>query len=246
VSATRTISAIVANDGRRLLRDQFLLGAAAYIAACAIALRWLVPWLEAELAAENGFILAPYVPLGVSYFVLVNTSVLTGTLGGFLLLETREERTIKALLVTPTPLAVHLGTLAAGIVLAGVVITIALSALVGVGIPTWPGVVVSAAVGAPTGVVLALILATAASNKVEAFAVMKLSSVLGLVPVVGYFLPEPLQYLAGIAPPYWACKIWWLSAAGESGGGWLVLPGVLVSVAWIALLVRRFGVAARR
>ncbi len=244
--AARAIRAILTHDGLRLLRDQFLLGASLYVAGCAIALRWLVPWLEAELLRENGFELAPYVPLGVSYFVLINASVITGMLGGFLLLETREERAMQALLVTPTPLSVHLGTLAAVVVTAGFGITVVLSALVGVGIPGWDAVLLSSLLGAPTGFVMALILATAASNKVEAFAVMKLTSIIGLVPVAGSFLPEPLQYAVGIAPPYWACKIWWMAAAGESGWGWLVVPGLLVSAGWIAFLLPRFERAARR
>lgn len=246
MTVARSIPAILGNGTLRLARDQFLLGAATYVAGCAIALRWLVPWLRASLLGENQFDITPWVPLGVSYFVVINASVITGILGGFLLLETREERTVKALLVTPTPLGVHLGTLSAVIVASGAATTAALSALVGVGVPSWDAVIASAFLGAPTGVIMALILATVASNKVEAFAVMKLTSILGMVPVAGYFLPEPLQYLVGLAPPYWACKIWWLAAAGDPGWGWCVLPGVLVSAAWIALLLPRFGIAARR
>ncbi len=246
MTTSRAISAVLGNGLLRLLRDQFLLGATAYVVGCAIAMRWVVPWLQAELIRENGFDIAPYVPLGVSYFVLVNASVITGMLGGFLLLEMREERTVKALLVTPTPLALHLGLLSAVILLAGLGTTAALSALVGVGIPGWDALLVSAALGAPTGIVMALILGTVADNKVEAFAVMKLTSILGLLPVGGFFLPEPLQYVVGLTPPYWACKIWWVAAAGEEGWAWLVLPGLLVSAGWIALLLPRFERAARR
>ena len=246
MTAARSIPAILTTDTLRLLRDQFLLGATAYVAGCAVALRWLVPWLQAELLAENQFDLGPYIPLGVSYFVLVNASVITGMLGGFLLLETREEGAIKALLVTPTPLAVHLGTLSVVILAAGFGITIALSGLVGIGIPGWSAVVACALVGAPSGVVTALIVATVASNKAEAFVVMKLTALLGMLPVAGFFLPEPLQYVVGVAPPYWACKMWWVAAAGEPGWAWFAIPAAIVSVAWIALLLPRFDVAARR
>lgn len=246
MSALKAARAILANDMTRLLRDRFLLGTAAYIMSCAVALRWLVPWLEGELMGGSGFDIGPYTPLGVSYFVLVNSSVLTGMIGGFLLLESREERAIKALLVTPTPLSLHLGTLAAVIITAGLILAAALAAAVGVGTPGWQPVMVSAALGAPTGVVIALILATVASNKVEAFAVMKMTSFLGLIPVGAFFLPEPFQYAAGLFPPYWACKIWWVAAEGGGTWLWMVAPGALVSAAWIALLLRRFITVAYR
>ncbi|MCB9745352.1 MAG: hypothetical protein H6740_22430 [Alphaproteobacteria bacterium] len=234
------VAAIVRNDLRRVLRDQFLLGMAVYILGMAVAMRWLLPWVQGELLAAQGFDLTPYYALGVSYFVLVNASVLTGLVAGFLLLETREERTIHALRVTPVPLSVHLGTLGGLVVLSGFVLTTALSLLIGLGVPAPGPMLLAAALTAPTGVTMALILATAASNKVEAFAVMKIVAVLGMLPLGGYFVPEPAQWLVGLAPPYWGCKLWWMAAAGEPGWGWLVIPGVLVSGAWVGVLLRRF------
>jgi fluoroquinolone transport system permease protein len=246
MGTSRAVGAILRTDGLRLVRDQFLLGASAYVAGCAIALRWVVPWAEAELLRENNFDLAPYVPMGVAYFVVVNASVITGMLGGFLLLESREERTLEAMRVAPTPLGVHLGTLGSVVFLAGVAITIVLSALVGVGVPDWGAVAISALLGAPSGVIMALMLATIASNKVEAFAAMKLISLLGLLTVAAFFVPEPLQYVFGLVPPYWACKIWWLASDGDPSWPHLVAPGVIVSSLWIRWLVPRFLAAARR
>jgi len=243
---TRAMGAVLATDARRLLRDRFLLGASVYIMACALALRWLLPWLQGEVLSSSEVDIASYFGLGVSYFVLINASVLTGMVGGFLLLETREERTVKALLVTPTSLTVPLGTLMGVVLLSGTLIAFALGLAVGVGVPD-PGAALTAAlVGAPTGIVMMLILATVASNKVEAFAVMKMTSFLGLLPVGAYFLPEPWQYLAGVVPPYWACKMWWLAEAGEAGWAWMVVPGLLVSAAWIFWLLGRFRAAAYR
>lgn len=239
----RSLPATLRADFRRVLRDRFLVGASAYILACAVATRWIAPWLQSELMASSGFDVGPYLPLGVSYFVVVNASVFTGLVGGFLLLETREENTVQALLVTQTPLVVPVGALGLVVFLAGAATTTVLASVVGVGVPPFVSVIASALVGAPTGVVMMLGLATAASNKVEAFAVMKLTALLGMVPVGAYFLPEPWQLVAGVAPPYWGCKIWWAAASGEPWG-WAFAPGVLVSATWIVLLVRRLRVAA--
>ncbi len=235
----RSVPSILLTDLRRLLRDRFLLGTAAYIIGLALALRWVIPWLTAELATRSGFDLEPYLPLGVSYFVLVNASVLTGLVGGFLLLEQREERTLQAVLVTPTPISVQIGTLSMVLVATGAALALVESAAVGVGVPPWPATVTAALLGAPSGVVMALLLVTLAANKVEAFAVMKVTSVVGLVPVVAWFVPDPWQLLAGIVPPYWACRIWWAAAAGEPWGVY-VLPGLAVTTAWIWALASRF------
>ncbi len=240
----KKIRAIITMDLRRLLRDKFLLGTALYIMGVAVALRWLVPWFQSRLLEGTGFDIATHVPMGVSYFVLVNSSVLTGMLGGFLLLEEREERTLPALMVTPTPLAVQLVTLGGMIVLAGTLIPIVLSIAIGVGVPPLGAAVVTSVAGAPMGVALALMLATVATNKVEALAAMKFTSILGLVPVGAYFLPGPWQYLAGVVPIYWPCKMWWLAAAGETGWAWMIAPAIVTSVVWIGVLARRFSATA--
>ncbi len=244
MSLARSVPAIVRNDLRRLLRDQFLTGGAAYIILVAVALRWVIPWVEGELYASSGVDVAPYVPVAVSYFVLVNASVLTGLIGGFLLLEQREERTIRALLVCPPPVGVSLGVVSVLIVLAGTVLAFVEGLIVGRGIPPLGPMAVAAGLCAPTGIVMALALATLADNKVQAFAALKITGVAGLLPVVAWFVPEPWQYLAGLMPPYWACKIWWVAAEGGASWQWMVLPGIGVSAAWIAVLARRFRAVA--
>lgn len=85
---------------------------------------------------------------------------------------------------------------------------------------------------------MALTLATMASNKVEAFAIMKITAFAGFIPIAAFFLPEPHQYMAGIMPHYWGCKLWW-SATQGSPSYWVILPGILVSAAWIAFLMPR-------
>ena len=242
---SRAVPAILRNDARRLLRDRFLLGASAYIVGISIALRWLIPLAQAELLASTGFDIGPHVPMGVSYFIVVNASVLTGMVSGFLLLETREERAISALRVTQVPLWVHLATLGAVAMAAGTVLATLEALVVGVGTPPLGAVVAAAALGSPMGLVFALLLATVASNKVEAFAVMKITSILGLVPVGAYFLPEPWQLLGGVVPVFWGCKLWWVAAAGEGGWAWLLLPGLAVSALWIGVLLWRFQRVAR-
>jgi fluoroquinolone transport system permease protein len=236
----RTLPVLVRHDLRRLLRDRFLLGTSAYILVLTVAMRWALPWGTARLLAETGFDATPWLPLVSSYFVLVNTTVLTGLLAGFLLLETREERTLAALRVTPMPLWHLFVELGLAVVLVGTATVVVEGLILGVGTPTLPGLLLTGLLVAPHGLVLALLLATQAANKVEAFAVLKITSVIGLVPIAAFFLPEPVQLVAGVVPPYWACRVWWDLAAGGSVDPLLVVGGVVCSAAWIAAWMHRF------
>jgi fluoroquinolone transport system permease protein len=246
MSKTTAVKAMMVLDMRLLLLDRFLLGGAAYIIAIAVALRWLWPWLASELMTSMDFDISPYASLGFSFFILVNASVLTSMIGGFLLLDTREEATIKALLVTETPLSLRLSVLAGLIIVSGFVLTVFEAAVIGIGVPPWPAVIVAALLGAPSGMVMALMLATLASNKVEALAVMKITAFMGMVPIGAYFLPEPYQFICGIIPVYWACKIWWMAAAGQAGWIWMALPGTLVTTGWLVVFWRKFTTIAYR
>jgi len=236
---TRSVPGILRTDLVRVLRDRFLLGTSAYIVGLAIVLRWVLPWITAELRTRAGFDLTPYHTLIVSYFALANAGTVSGVVAGFLLLEQREERTVQAMLVTPTPLAVPLGVLGTAVVLTSTTLALVQAAVVGIGLPPWGPAVVAALLVGPSGAVLALLTATLADNKVEAFAVLKITGLMAAVPLVAWFVPEPWQLAMGVVPQYWACKIWW---AAEAGAPWAVHvgPAVVVSGAWLAILVHRF------
>ena len=81
---------------------------------------------------------------------------------------------------------------------------------------------------APT---LALVLAIAAPNKVAGFAVAKVMNSVNLLPVLAYFVPLPLQYVAGLFPTYWPMRALWSAASGESYGAYLVLGTVISGLA---------------
>ena len=240
MSVLKAVPAILKTDGRRLLRDRFLVSAAFYVMGTALVMRWLIPWMQGEILAKAAFDITPYIPMGVSYIILINTSVLTGIVGGFLLLESREERVIDAIRISPTPLSVHLLTYAVVLTIVGIAVATAESLLLGVGIPPWPAMLVSAALCAPSGMISALIISSVASNKVEAFAVIKLTTFMGFIAPGAFFLPEPYLYLAGVVPQYWACKIWWVAASGSGDWAWFILPGLLSTAMWLVAMVFYF------
>ena len=246
MSRLASVTRLLRNDGRRLARDRFLLGSAAYLAGVSLAMRWLLPWLSRALERRRAFDLEPYYGLVVSYFVLFLAAVLVGMIGGFLLLGSREDRSIRALLVCPVPIRDYLAGDCIAMVIATTIIAIAESALIGVGRPGWPAtilIVLTGALGAP---ICALYLATFADNEVDAFAQLKIVGASGLILLGVYFLDPPWQYLACLFPPYWFVKAWWIAEAGGDGWALWLLGGVVVSVGILVLLLDRFETVARR
>lgn len=243
-SRRASVVAVLRSDVRRLARDRFLLGSAAYLVGVSLAMRWVLPWLSKAVLARRGFDLAPYHGLVTSYVVVFLSTVLVGMIGGFLLLESREDRTIRALLVSPLPMRAYLFGASAAMVAGAFGIAFVEALLVGAGRPPWPALVPITLTGALAAPVFAFYLATFATNKLEAFAHLKILGASGLILPGAYFLDPPWRYLAGLFPPYWTAEAWWIAEAG--GGAWMacLLWGAVVSTAVLVLLVARFETVA--
>jgi fluoroquinolone transport system permease protein len=89
-------------------------------------------------------------------------------------------------------------------------------------------IIVVASLSAP---LLALVLAVAAPNKVAGFAVVKVLNAVNLLPVVAYFVPRPVQFVAGVFPTYWPMRAFWSAAVGEAFAEYLVVGAVVSALA---------------
>ena len=236
---TTTLGALAWSDGLRLVRDRFLVGMVAYVLFMAVAIRFAIPWMTERFAPT--FDLTPYFPLLNSYISIVTGALITGVIGGLLLLETREERTIDALRVSPLPLP-RLLSAEAFFAYVGAIPFIAVTAVVvDVGLPTTTAGFVGAVVGgAAFAPVVAVSLATFSRDKVEAFAVMKGIGFIALVPVAAWFAPEPWQWFVVVVPPFAAAKAWWVAAAG--GTTWIAwaIAALVVNGLALRLIIPRW------
>ncbi len=246
MTSTAAVMGMLRTDGLRVRRDRFLLGTAAYIVGISIAMRWALPWITDEVRRRLDFDLIPYHPLIVSHFVVQLAGLLGAVVGGFLLLEGREDRTVKALLVSPVPLSVYLGVVCSVLFVVSAALTIFEGAVIGIGLPPPIALIGAALAGAPAAGGLALLVAAVADTKTEAFAYMKIVGVAPVVASAFYFVPEPWQWLAAIYPPYAASKAYWVAEA--STGNWLLwaIVGLVGSAVWLPVLARFFLRAARR
>ena len=234
------------NDTRLIGRDSFAVMMIVYIMIIAVVLRFGVPWVAGLLLAELQFDLAPYYPLLTSYFALVIGPMMAGIVFGFLLLEERDAETLKAMLVTPMPLntfilyRVVIASLLAFVFVLATLLIVNLTAF------TPLELILVSVCAALFGPIIMLFFATFAANKVEGFALTKIASLVGIITIVAWFIPEPWQYLVGFFPPFWVSKAMWIIAGG--GGLWLPHQAVCLVLMGVVLwwFVRRFRTVAYR
>ncbi len=233
-----TWSALARADSRLMWRDP-LLGWVVWLPfALSLLLRLLIPGVGDALLVSQAFDLLPYHPLIMGGYLMTAPGIV-GMVVGFLLLDERDARTLTALRVTPLPMYGYLAYRVALPLAVGTLTTLAGYPLVGIAPLPLASLVPIALVAGLWAPLLALVLATAAPNKVAGFAVMKVLNSVNLLPVASYFLPIPAQYIAGVLPPYWPMRALWSAAAGEPFAAFLAAGAVAGAVA-IGLAVIMF------
>ena len=177
----------------------------------------------------------------VAYFTIYLGAVLIGVIFGFMLLDEKDDNTIKAMLVTPVSLnhyvlyRVSLPTVigAFGVITAMLIINQSLVA--------WWQLIAIAAGASLTAPIATLFFATFAENKVQGFAMSKFIGVSGMIIFIGWFVSEPLQWLFGLFPPFWIVKSYWMAHDGNSFWWLALLVGIILQLGLISLLMKRFN-----
>lgn len=236
------LTRLLRNDARLIGRDSFLSMLAGYIVFVALLLRFGLPALAENLAAnpEVPFSLVDYYPLLVAYMVVFLGSVVAGMIIGFIVLDERDDNTIKALLVTPVPVNFYIAYRVAVPMVIAFFITILEITIINLALIEFWQLLIIAAAASLTAPLVMLFFSTFAENKVQGFAMNKIVGILGLLIMAAWFVQPPLQYAIGIFPPYWFAKAYWLAYAGDPNWGWAVVLGILTSSALLAFFVRRF------
>ena len=244
---TQIVQKIAKNDVKIIGRDSFMLMMLAYILVVAFILRAGLPWLDTYLT-DNGvlpteafdFPLNEVFPMLVAYLSIYVGAVLIGVIFGFMLLDEKDDNTIKAMLVTPVSIGQYVTyriVVATVISFVGVMVSMLIinQALV----PLWQLVPIAAGASLTASISM-LFFASFAENKVQGFAMTKFVGVSGLIILIGWFVPEPIQWLFGLFPPYWVVKSYWLALDGN-GLWWLALViGIVLQLGMIGWLIRRF------
>lgn len=231
-------------DLKNIRRDDLLAWIWFLPIVLAVALRFLVPWAQVLLSDQFAFDLTPYYDLIASFFISLSP-MMSGMFVGFLLLDERDDRTLSALLVTPMPLTTYLSYRISVPLVLGFMITVATYPLTGLPAIPLRDLIIVGAVASFNGPITALVLAAFAENKVTGFALIKILNSVNVIPVVAYFIDEPLQLLAGLLPIYWTMKITWLAVAGTDYALYAV-AGIVTNTLLLWWLLKVFSRVMRR
>lgn len=242
-----------ANDARLFSRDHFLIFMFLFAIIIAVAMRYLLPWLDGYMAAarimpgeytEMNF--SDIFPMIVPYMTVYTGATIVGAIYGFMLLDERDDHSIISILVTPIPLNRFVWYRVGSMILLAFVMIVVMLFIVNTALlSTWKTFLLSAG-GALTAPIAALFYATAAENKVQGFAYGKFAGIAGWTIIIGWFIADPLQWLFGIFPPFLISKAYWM-ALSEKSLWWLALAlGVVLQAALIRWLIQRFNRVAAR
>ena len=227
-------------DLRNVRRDSLTSWMIYFPIFMALLMRWGVPPLTAHLMEQYAFDLTAYYPVLLAYFFVGMCPMMFGVVIGFLLLDEKDDRTLTALQVTPLPLN--------GYILYRVAVPILLT--FGLMFVIFPlanltpfdlrVILLSAIAAAPMAPMIALFLASIAQNKIQGFALMKLSGVIFVAPALAYFTTSGWELAFGIIPTYWPMKVYWLLYAGETNVWLYLVVAVVYQLLVTVYFARRF------
>ena len=222
---TGAFGVLAAADRRLVWRDPLLKWVLLLPLGLALLLRMLIPQVHEALLKATGFDMTPYYPLVIGGYLMTAPGIV-GMVIGFLLLDERDARTLTALRVTPLSIRRYLAYRVSVPLLVATATTLLGYGLIKISpLPFGQllGISVVAGLSAP---LIALVMATAAPNKVAGLAVVKVLNGVNLLPIAAYFVPTPLQYMAGVVPTYWPMRAFWSAALHERYAVFLAIGGI--------------------
>ncbi|HSL31594.1 MAG TPA: hypothetical protein VK900_20505 [Anaerolineales bacterium] len=227
-------------DIRNVRRDSMVSWMVFIPIMMALLMRWGVPALTARLVEQYGFNLTEYYPVLLAYFFIGMCPMIFGVVIGFLLLDEKDDRTLTALQVTPLPLHSYVLYRIAVPVILTVLLMFVIFPLANLTPFDARTVLISALAAAPMAPMLALYIASIAQNKVQGFALMKLTGIVLFAPVIAYFASPGWELAFGIFPTYWPMKVYWLLHAGATNVWLYLIVAVIYQSLVTAFFARRF------
>lgn len=227
-------------DAKSIGRDALLRWVIFIPVLLALLTRWFVPGLVVQAEAILVIEVRPYYPPLLAYMLLLLVPNMIGFVTGFLLLDQRDDRTLFALQVTPLSLKGYLVYRLTTPVLLSFFLSLIVLPLSGLVRLEWPLLLLVCLSAAPMAPIFALALAALSQNKVQGFALMKVSGLVLLPPLAAYFIESNWQLLLGLVPTYWPAQTLWSAQAGSGEFWFYLLTGVGYQLLFLWLLVRRF------
>lgn len=215
---------LVSSDIRQIVRDRTLLSFLFFPIIVLVLLRWGLPPLT-----ERYPILAEYHDI-ILMFSGMQSAVLFGFIVSFLMVDEKDEQVMDVIRVLPITARFFLFyRLSFASLIAALM---ALGILLGGGL-VHPSIGASTCIAVLFGLTASLItltIATFANNKIEGMALFKIIDLILMMPLLAFFLEEPIRYLFGIIPVFWTYALLEQSIEGEWVGWYLGMAVFMYSI----------------
>jgi fluoroquinolone transport system permease protein len=227
-------------DVRNIRRDSLVAWMIYIPILMAVVLRFSLPFVHARLLEQYNFDLTQYYTVLLSYFFIGTCPMVFGAVIGFLLLDEKDDRTLTALQVTPMPLSSYIVYRVSIPIVLTFVMLIIIFPLANLTPFNLKVILISALASSPMAPMFALFLASIAENKIQGFALMKLTGIFLLAPVFAYFVTSSWELVFGLLPTYWPLKVYWMLSAGEPNVWLYVAIAVIYQLLITAFFAKRF------
>ena len=216
-------------------RDMMLFAACPAPIFAGLFFRYAIPFLEAVLIGHFHMpeVISPYYKLIDVFFVMLSPTMFC-FVSAMVSLEEADEKTALYLFITPLG---KTGYLSARFVFPAIIaflVAVILFPVFKLTTFTPIAILLLAAVGTLQGIIVALLILTLSSNKLEGMAVTKLSTLTICGAAVPFFIKSNLQYVLCLFPSFWIGK-----AACENILLYM-LPAFTLSAIWICFLLKRY------
>lgn len=216
-------------------RDMMLFAACLVPILAGLLFRFAIPAAEAALTDwfQISAIISPYYAL-IDIFFAMLTPVVFCFVPAMISLEEADEKTAAYLFVTPLGKKGYLSARFGVPAVAAFLITVILLPVFKLTALSPAAILLFAAGGTQQGMIVALLILTLSSNKLEGMAVTKLSTLMILGAVIPFFIKDNLQYALLLFPSFWIGK-----AACENILIYMI-PAFALSAIWIYFLLKRY------
>lgn len=218
-----------------MLRDRMLFVACLAPIFAGFFFRFAIPFLEAVLV--NYFhitaIISPYYKLADILFAMLSPTMFC-FVSAMVSLEETDEKTAAYLFITPLGKTGYLFARFAVPAVIAFFVTVILLPVFKLTALSPLAVLLLAAGGTLQGIIVALIVLTISSNKLEGMAVTKLSTLTIFGAAIPFFIKDNIQYVLSALPSFWIGK-----AIFENRMLYM-LPVFVLSAVWICLLLKQY------
>ncbi|UNC92043.1 hypothetical protein [Candidatus Contubernalis alkaliaceticus] len=232
MKTSQVIKTLGKSDLKNIMRDDYISYLVFMLLGLGLLLRWGLPAALDALGSYFAADLSSYYSAIAVCSVLLLLPIISGAIAGFLHLDQKDNKIMSVLLVTPVaPGQYMLYNLMLPFFgsLLGTWLALLLAGMADLGLLSLFGLSLSAA---PLAQLLAFAVACFAENKIQGFALMKGTIALWIAPIAAFYILPPWQYLLGIVPLYWPCRLYQVITEGKP-----ILPTLLAGWLYCGILL---------